>query len=270
MITRRGTAKSAVPPGWDRRSTETCEKDSPHLITHVATTPAPPADEAMVEPIHADLEQEHLLPSQHLLDSGSITAQTLATSQNDYGTLVIGPTRADYRWQASVSQGFDSSHFTIDWEAKQATCPEGHTSISWTPTIDTRKNESIKIRFSTKDCQACPSQMQCTHSQSRVPRRLLSVRPQEQYQALQAARQRQTTPTFTKQYAARSGIEATISQGVRAFGMRRSRYIGQEKTHLQHLSIAAALNLVRIVAWLDGDELAPTRVSAFQQLYLAA
>ncbi|MFL5657650.1 MAG: transposase, partial [Ktedonobacteraceae bacterium] len=76
--------------------------------------------------------------------------------------------------------------------------------------------------------------------------------------------------TFTKQYAARSGIEATISQGVRAFGMRRSRSIGQEKTHLQHLSIAAALNLVRIVAWLDGDELAPTRVSAFQQLYLAA
>ena len=42
------------------------------------------------------------------------------------------------------------------------------------------------------------------------------------------------------------------------------------KTHLQHLSIAAALNLVRIVAWLDGDELAPTRVSAFQRFCLAA
>jgi transposase len=158
----------------------------------------------------------------------------------------------------------------IDWQAKQATCPEGHTSMSWTPTIDNRSNESIKIRFSTKDCQACPSQTQCTHSQSRVPRRLLSVRTLEQYQALQAARERQTTKAFTKQYAARSGIEATISQGVRAFGLRRSRYIGEAKTHFQHLSIAAALNLVRIVAWLDGDELAPTRVSAFQRLYLAA
>ncbi len=208
--------------------------------------------------------------SQHLLDSGSITSQTLARSQKDYGIEVIGPTRADCKWQASVSKGFDSSHFVIDWQAKQATCPEGHTSISWTPTIDTRNNEIIKIRFSTKDCQACPSQIHCTHSQSRAPRRLLSVRPQEQYQALQAARERQTTPTFTKQYAARSGIEATISQGVRAFGIRRSRYIGEAKTHLQHLSIAAALNLVRIVAWLDGDELAPTRVSAFQRLCLAA
>ena len=49
--------------------------------------------------------------------------------------------------------------------------------------------------------------------------------------------------------------------------MRRSRSIGLAKTHLQHLGIAAAINLVRVVAWLDGDELAPTRVTAFQRLY---
>ena len=42
------------------------------------------------------------------------------------------------------------------------------------------------------------------------------------------------------------------------------------KTHLQHLGIAAAMNMVRVVAWLDGDEFAPTRVSAFQRLYAAA
>lgn len=86
----------------------------------------------------------------------------------------------------------------------------------------------------------------------------------------QAARKLQTTKEFSKQYALRQGIEATISQGVRAFGLRRSRYIGLDKTHLQHVGIAAAINLVRVVAWLDGDELAPTRVSAFQRLYAAA
>jgi transposase len=57
---------------------------------------------------------------------------------------------------------------------------------------------------------------------------------------------------------------------VRAFGMRRARYLGLTKTHLQHLGIAAAINLVRAVAWLDGDELAPTRLSAYQRLCLAA
>jgi transposase len=42
------------------------------------------------------------------------------------------------------------------------------------------------------------------------------------------------------------------------------------KTHLQHLGIATAINLVRLVAWLNGAPLAPTRVSAFERLYQAA
>jgi transposase len=95
---------------------------------------------------------------------------------------------------------------------------------------------------------------------------LLTIKPREQQEALKAARQRQTTKTFAQQYAARSGMEATISQGVRAFGMRRSRYIGLPKTHLQHVGIAAAINIVRTVAWLDGDAPGHTRASPFQRL----
>ena len=183
---------------------------------------------------------------------------------------MIGPARSNVQWQATTAQGLENSQFHIDWELQQATCPEGHTSISWTPTKDSRQHEVIKIRFSTKDCQHCPRVTACTSSKSRAPRRLLSVRPQAQHQALQEARRRQRTSAFARQYALREGIEATISQGVRAFGMRRSRYIGQSKTHLQHLGIEAAINLVRIIAWLDEDELAPTRVSAFERLYNAA
>jgi transposase len=57
---------------------------------------------------------------------------------------------------------------------------------------------------------------------------------------------------------------------VRAFDLRRSRYVGLPKTHVQHLGIATAINLVRLVAWLNGDPLAPTRGSAFERLYNAA
>lgn len=115
-------------------------------------------------------------------------------------------------------------------------------------------------------CRACPLLASCTSSQTSTPRRLISVRPREQHEALQAARRREQTPAFAKQYAQREGIEATISQGVRAFDMRRSRYVGTNKTHLQHVSIAAAINLVRFVVWLDGDLPAPTRVTPFQKL----
>ncbi len=183
---------------------------------------------------------------------------------------MIGPGRFDVKWQANTDQGIDVSQFRIDWVQQQATCPQGHTSISWTPAIDHRKNEVIKIKFSSKDCGLCPQLTHCTRSEKKYKRRTLTVRPQAQHEALQAARRRQQTRAFAKEYALREGIEATISQGVRAFGMRRSRYIGLAKTHLQHLGIAAAINLVRVVAWLDGDELAPTRLSAFQRLCLAA
>lgn len=256
--------------GYKVHLTETCEPDQPHLIVQVATTPAPKSDVVMTQVIQADLQQRHLLPNQQWLDAGYITADVLVKSQQRFGIEVISPTHPDVKWQAHTDQGIDASQFVIDWSRKQAKCPQGHMSVSWTPTIDSRKHEVIKIRFSTKDCQACPLLTRCTSSHSRVPRRLLTIRPQQQYEALQAARRRQTTQAFSRQYALRSGIEATISQGVRAFGLRRSRYIGLTKTHLQHLGTAAAMNLVRAVAWLDGDELAPTRVSAFQRLYAAA
>jgi transposase len=56
------------------------------------------------------------------------------------------------------------------------------------------------------------------------------VHPRAAYEALLAARQRQTTTAFRAQYAARAGIESTLSQGVRAFGLRHCRYRGVAKT----------------------------------------
>ena len=224
----------------------------------------------MTETIHAELSRASLTPRQHLIDPGYITAPILVSRKPQYGIEVIGPARSDVKWQANTDQGIDSSQFRIDWDQQQAICPQGHTSISWTPVIDNRNNEVIKIRFSTTDWKPCPCLASCTHSASRAPRRLLTVRPQAQHQALQAARRRPQTPAFAKQYALRQGIEATISQGVRAFGMRRSRSRGIEKTHLQHVIIATALNLVRTVAWLEGEPLAKTRTSKFAALALVA
>ena len=68
------------------------------------------------------------------------------------------------------------------------------------------------------------------------------------------------------QYAQRAGIEGTLSQGVRAFGLRRTRYGGVAKTHVQHVAIAAAINVDRIVAWLDECPRATTRISRFAAL----
>lgn len=133
------------------------------------------------------------------------------TESRDYGIDLVGPTRADYKWQAQQQTGFAAGQFSIDWHAEQATCPEGHTSISWTPAIDKRKNEVIKIKFSMKDCQACPSRSLCTHA-TRYPRRTITVRRELHYQALQQARARAQTEEFKTLYARRAGVEGTISE----------------------------------------------------------
>jgi transposase len=64
----------------------------------------------------------------------------------------------------------------------------------------------------------------------------------------------------------RSGIEGTLSQGVRRFGLRRCRYLGLAKARLQHVATAAAINVYRISDWLGGVPLAATRTSRFKRL----
>ena len=217
----------------------------------------------MTPRIHQALEDQHLLPAVHLVDTGYIKAEFLVSSREGYGVDLVGPTRADYQWQARQGTGFAAQHFRLDWDAQQATCPAGQVSSSWTPTEDHFHNTSIKIKFSTTDCSKCLLRPQCT----RARRRTLSVRPQPYAQALQVAREREQTEPFIQQYAQRAGVEGTLSQGVRAFGLRRARYLGLAKTHLQHLLTAVGINLVRITRWLDGVPLAKTRSSAFVRLH---
>lgn len=115
--------------------------------------------------------------------------------------------------------------------------------------------------FAKADCSHCQSLSQCTKAKSK--RRTINIKPQELHEALQQTRKREKTEEFKEEYKQRSGIEGTISQGVRAFGMRRSRYIGKAKTHLQHLATGAAINLERVADWFAGVDREKTRTSAF-------
>jgi IS5 family transposase len=94
----------------------------------------------------------------------------------------------------------------------------------------------------------------------------LKLQPHAEHEALKAARARLATEEGRRLYARRAGIEGTISQGVRAFGLRRSRYRGLARTHLQHVATATAINLDRLAAWFRAVPRAATRVSRFAAL----
>ncbi|MEV0595405.1 transposase, partial [Nonomuraea cavernae] len=75
------------------------------------------------------------------------------------------------------------------------------------------------------------------------------------------------TDDWKERYKIRAGVEGTISQAVRS-GMRRTRYLGLNKTHLANALSAAAINLIRMDAWLTQTPLGATRASHFTQLDL--
>lgn len=256
--------------GYKVHMTETCEDDLPHLITNVETMSGPTADGAATPKIHTALQQRDLLPGMHIVDTGFLDADLLVRSQERYGVDLLGPTRLDYHWQARAGAGFDAQHCPIDWAQQHAICPAGKTSISWTPAVDNRGNAVLKVKFSTKDCRSCPTLALWVRSQKRYPRRTVTIRPERQYHALQAARQREATDALRAEYARRAGIEGTISRGIRSTRMRRTRYIGLARVRLGHILTATGLNLLRLGEWFLETAPAKTRITPFARRMAAA
>jgi transposase len=264
---RFGNKRSTTWTGYKVHLTETCDADAPHLITHVETTEAMIPDVEMTEPIQLALADKHLLPTEHIVDAGYTDADWVVRSQRDMGVEVVGPVRSDSSWQARKQTGYDVSHFQIDWQARQAVCPQGHISSSWTPHEDAWGNEVIAIKFSRTDCRLCPVRASCTKA-AEAPRHM-TVRPQMGQEALVRIRAQQETPEWKERYDQRAGIEGTLSQGIRLMELRQARYVGLQKVRLQHIAIALALNMLRIFTWLDGTKPAKTRTSRFAALALA-
>jgi transposase len=87
---------------------------------------------------------------------------------------------------------------------------------------------------------------------------------------IQAVRQRQQTAEYATTYTQRAGVEGTLSQRVGAFGLRRAHYRGLAKVHRQHVATATAMNVDRLVHWLEEIPRAQTRRSCFAALDPAA
>ena len=143
-------------------------------------------------------------------------------------------------------------------------CPQGKWAASWHERVEQDGSPSIVAAFRRQDCQACLARPLCTQAQQQG--RQLRLPPQDQYEALTAARAWYASEEGIERSQQRAGVEGTLSQGVRAFGLRRTRYRGLPKAHMQHVAIAAAINVDRIVAWLDERPRAKTRTSRFAAL----
>ncbi len=261
---RYRTKRDTQWTGYMVHCTETCDLDTVNLITHVVTTPATVHEVNCTAAIHQALVDKHLPPRDHLVDAAYIDANLLVQSRQAHDIALVGPTRTNPSRQAKLTGGYDLDQFSVDWEHQQVRCPQGKLSSAWSEQVSPTGASSVSVHFLQTDCGPCSSRALCTRAKHGG--RHLKLLPQAQYEALQEARAHHASETGKQQYARRAGIEGTLSQGVRGFGLRETRYWGESKTHLQHLATATAINIDRLVNWLDHRPRTHTRTSRFAAL----
>ncbi len=238
----------------------------PNLVTDVQTTHAAVPDAVMTGQIHDNLETAGIPPGEHDADSGYISADLLVSSRQR-GITLIGPLLPDTSPQARAG-GYTMEAFAIDWDRRQATCPQGAVSSRWAPLRQGRDGkEAISVRFPAAACRACPARDKCTTA--KWTGRQLYLRPREIHEAVAAARAGQDTRQWKARYKARAGVEGLMHQATCVTGIRRARYLGLGKTRLEHLAAATAINVIRLDAWYAGKPLDRTRTTHLQRINLA-
>lgn len=250
--------------GYAVHLSETCDDEQCHLITHVETTDASVHEAQRTEAIHQSLIDRKLPPLEHFVDSAYVSAEHLVNAKEQQ-IEIVGPTRQNASWQSKTEGAYDEAQFDIDWSQETVTCPQGKHSRRWKTRTQESGRTYVQVRFSKRDCDTCGMKELCT----RGVQRSLAFLPRAEYEALEQARETHSTEAGQERYKRRAGIEGTISQGVRGFGLRRSRYRGLPKTHLQNVAIGAAINIDRLINWINGVPLERTRVSRFKALEVA-
>src|SRR5262245_6979663 len=201
--------------GYMVRVSETCEPTAPHLLTHVHTTPATVHEAQCTTPIQQALVDKDVPPREHLVDAAYISSDLLVSSRDEQDIVLRGPTRPSQGWQTQVEGAYTVEQFAVDWGQQQVGCPQGKWAASWHERVEPDGTPCIIASFSRQDCQACPARPLCTQAQQQGRR--LRLPPQDQYEALTAARAWYASEEGSERYKQRAGVEGTLSQGVRAF-----------------------------------------------------
>jgi hypothetical protein len=233
--------------GYKVQVTETCDADAPHLIVDIEATAALANDAPQLPAIQQRLQERDMLPAEQQVDQGYMSGEHLVGSAAR-GINLLGVPLAD----TQGPPGFRQTDFQIDMPGRQATCPaEQHSHVWSEQPAPAGGPPRILIRFAAATCRSCPFFGQCTKS---TQGRSLSLHPYRA--ALLARRAEAQTAAFRNRLHLRAGIEGTLSELIRAHGLRHARYRTLGKQALQVYFTAIAANLKRLAQWWAGRQAA--------------
>ncbi|MER5915757.1 IS1182 family transposase [Streptomyces sp. NPDC001982] len=255
--------------GFLAHVTETCATGGVNVITDVATAPATAADSRALPGIHDRLHRRGLLPGRHLIDGGYTSLVHLERAKREHGITMTAPLPGNATRQHRTQEGFARDDFRIDFDRREVTCPNGEVSRNWHgpyPTSSPTAAPLIVVRFTKGQCDPCPLRQRCTTSSGGA--RNVGFPPRELLELQVHNRAEQQTPAWKEHYAVRSGIEGTINELAHGHGMRRCRYRGQAKAHVQLVLTAVAINVERCSRQPTAEQPPPSRPPTAFQNYL--
>jgi len=212
------------------------------FITSIVTQKAIASDDPGLEATLSDQALSGLeRPTQLYVDGAYVSAARLQEAK-DQGWELIGAAQPSAH-RCGLHSAFRIEAFDIDIAKRRARCPSGNFSTQCSR-LEESKRQKVSFRFEwSYHCRGCALRSECVPAGQ--SHRTIVVG--QYHDLLQQRRRDQQTQQFKERMQQRNAIEGTISELVRAHGLRRSRYRGFAKVELQNLFIATACNIKR---WL--------------------
>ena len=215
------------------------------FITSMVSHTARGSDEAgMQKTFDEQREMGFDKPKALFVDTAYVSAAELATAREEKRELV-GPVMPSH----VPKGGYSVEEFRVDIARRRATCPSGERSTQCSR-IEDRYNKKVEYRFEWSwKCGTCSLREACLGSKQKHR----TIRVRDNFMYLQARREEMKTDAFKEKMKYRAGIEGTISELVRGYGLRQARYRGLAKMRLQSYFIGAACNIRRWIRKLVLD-----------------
>jgi len=226
----------------DDATPKTDGEPTDQFVVDITTTMAIVSDfEGMTQTLEAQEERGFEPPSELYVDTGYVSDDSLH-EQQERGTNLVGPAR-----QAPQHfKGYAADRFNVLNNKGYAVCPAGKKSVHRC-LIDDSSSKDAYYRYEWgRHCDQCQQQKQCNNRKN--GRRELVVGLH--HDLLQARRIEMQTKEFKKRMNQRAGVEGTVSECKRGYGLGRTRYRGLENTTLANYMIGAAVNVHRWFARL--------------------
>lgn len=208
------------------------------IIISVKVTPANAEDGDQLTDLISQFEENHgTLPTQVTADKGYWFGKNLRYLHENN---IIG----NISWMKTKQQAsglFSPEDFNFNPDKMEITCPNNVTTNKFRDRSKRDDRKGYEFCFTKSQCQGCSLRNRCTSSKS-----VRNVFISKYYFDLKRGREHYQTAEYREASKNRWLIERKHADKVRNHGLRRTRYLGVERTWIHSILSSIASNIKRM------------------------